>query len=144
MAGRTASAGDPVIPSPSAGIDFQFIVDSDLHFTKCDSQTVSIREDKQADVKKIMQLIEQAGESNENNLSAVIVPGDLTDHGWDGSSFAGWYYGGKIDELSGVKKQYVGPIEQAIAESPNQSIVKEMKVYVGIGNHDTYVPPPYL
>ena len=97
-----------------------FIVDSDLHFTE-----KGIRYDKKNHVAKIIDLCKEG-------IDAVICPGDLTDHGWNGKKIFGWKYGGKEDEVSPLITEYIEPIS------------KHTNIYLCKGNHDGYVPWPYL
>jgi predicted MPP superfamily phosphohydrolase len=97
-----------------------FLVDSDLHFTN------QIRSYKKNHVEKIINLCQN------QNINALICPGDLTNNGWDGANMCGWYYGGKQDQLTPLKEQYVKPLEYYLP------------VYLCAGNHDYYVPRPYI
>lgn len=97
-----------------------FLVDSDIHFTD------TIRSYKSDHVKKIIDLCQT------EKIDALICPGDLTDDGWDGANMCGWYYGGKQDQLTPLKEQYVEPLD------------KHLPVYLCAGNHDYYVPRPYI
>lgn len=97
-----------------------FLVDSDLHFTN------TIRSYKKDHVKKIIAMCEN------EKIDALICPGDLTNDGWDGANLCGWYYGGKQDQLTPLKEQYVEPLDS------------HLSVYLCAGNHDYYVPRPYI
>ena len=98
----------------------KFLVDSDLHFRR------NIRNDKLDHVKKITNLC------NQEKINALICPGDLTNNGWNGKHILCWYYGGKEDQLTPLKKQYVDILSQ------------KLPVYLCGGNHDYYVPWPYI
>ncbi len=99
---------------------FKFIVDSDLHFKH------DIRSVKRNNVQKITEKIKN------DNIKAIICPGDLTNNGWDGKKFWKWKYGGDFNQLGPLKKDYVEPLED------------HTNVYLCAGNHDTYVPWPYF
>lgn len=98
----------------------KFLVNSDLHFTD------TIRGAMENNVAKIV------AENDKGKIDALICPGDLTDMGWDGSHLFCWNYGGTQDQLGALISQYVTPLD------------KITKVYLGPGNHDTYVPWPYV
>ncbi len=98
-----------------------FLVDSDLHF-----KDNVIRKAKYDHVQNITDLCQK------QTISALICPGDLTNNGWDGSKFLFWKYGGKEDQLTPLKEQYVNPLS------------KLLQVYLCGGNHDYYVPWPYI
>lgn len=93
------------------------VIDSDLHF-KADG----IRFDKADHLAKLRQL---------SDIDAIICAGDLTNNGFDGKRFLCWPYGGSEDQLS--------PMAQHIDEL--QTIAP---TYVSMGNHDNYVPWPYI
>lgn len=97
-----------------------FLVDSDLHFEH------EIKSYKRDHVNKIKKLCET------DKIDALICPGDLTENGWDGSHLFCWKYGGEYSQLAPLKEQYVEPLE------------KVLPVYLCHGNHDEYVPKPYL
>jgi hypothetical protein len=79
-------------------MSFSFVIDSgsvpnfpvsyfiDIHFgTRYnESGSCHIRNDKCNNISKILQL--------KDEISAVIVTGDLTDRGYDGKSLLGWKY----------------------------------------------------
>lgn len=98
----------------------KFAVVSDLHFTD------RIKDNKTDYVEKLTALCEEEG------VDAIICAGDLTDNGTNGGSLCCWNYGGKQDQLTPLKEQFVEPLEQ------------HTNVYLCMGNHDTYVPWPYI
>jgi len=97
-----------------------FLVDSDIHFTN------TIRSYKSDHVKKITDLCQR------EKINALICPGDLTDSGGNGAHIFCWYYGGRQDQLTPLKKQYVEILD------------KHLPVYLCAGNHDYNVPRPYI
>jgi predicted MPP superfamily phosphohydrolase len=97
-----------------------FIVDSDIHFKH------QIKPYKSNHVEKIIEL------TRKEKINAVICPGDLTDNGWDGKHLFCRKYGGDYDQLTPLKTQFVEPLE------------KYVPVYLCVGNHDYYVPKPYI
>lgn len=98
----------------------KFLVDSDLHFRH------HITDYKKNHVEKIIK------ECDKEKIDALICPGDLTNNGWDGSHLLCWKYGGDVDQLKPLKEEYVKPLE------------KHLPVYLCHGNHDKYVPRPYI
>lgn len=97
-----------------------FLLDSDLHFK------YGIIEYKSDHVNKIIEQV------SKEKIDALICAGDLTNNGWDGSHILCWKYGGEYDQLSPLKEQFVEPLE------------KHLPVYLCHGNHDKYVPRPYI
>lgn len=97
-----------------------FIVDSDIHFEH------EIKQYKSNHVKLITDLCQT------EKIDAVICPGDLTNNGWNGANLCGWSYGGDYDQLTPLKEQFVEPLE------------RHVPVYLCAGNHDYYVPSPYI
>ena len=100
-------------------MSIKLIIDSDLHFEK-----KGIRPDKENHLGKIGTL---------TDIDAMICSGDLTNNGWDGKSTLGWYYGGTEDEVTPLKN-FINFIETDY----------KIPVYICDGNHDQYVPWPYL
>lgn len=101
-------------------MSFTFLVDSDLHFRNV------IKPTKADHVDKILDL------SRKERISALICPGDLTNDGYNGAKLLCWYYGGDENQVGALKKQYVDIISNW------------MPVYLCAGNHDYYVPWPYI
>lgn len=85
-----------------------FIHDSDLHYNKNSSR-------KKNNVKKILNI----------SPDFVIVTGDLTDNGYDGSNFLCFNYGGDEDQLTPLKQKYVNVLDY-----------NDIPVYLCDGNHD--------
>jgi 3',5'-cyclic AMP phosphodiesterase CpdA len=98
----------------------RLIIDSDLHFK--DGQ---IRKSKTDHVETILSIVP------EYEVDAIICAGDLTDSGYDGKHLCCWHYGGKDDQVSPLVK-FVNAIEHTAP------------VYLCMGNHDNYVPWPYV
>lgn len=97
-----------------------FVVDSDIHFKH------EIKNYKADHVQKITDL------ADKEKVDALICVGDLTENGWDGKKSLCWKYGGDYDQLTPLKEQYV------------KLISKKMPVFLCAGNHDYYVPWPYI
>lgn len=108
----------------------RFLFESDLHFTE--EKTLNKIPVRGIDVANWCE-----HNKSEKPISAIICIGDLTDHGYDGKylNFGcfKWYYGGKTNQLGKFISDYVEPIEKT-----------NIPLYCCIGNHDTYVPRPYL
>lgn len=79
-----------------------------------------LRSPKRANVSRIIS----------SDVDFLIVAGDLTDHGTDGRGT--FCLPGGEDELGPFLDNYYDPIS------------KHMKIYLCAGNHDNYVPKPYL
>lgn len=101
-------------------MELNLVIDSDLHFT-----AAGIRADKADHLTKIEKL------SESTYIDAIICAGDLTDNGFDGKSFLCWQYGGTEDQVTPLARY----IERLQTIAPT---------YVAMGNHDHYVPWPYL
>lgn len=109
-------------------VNFKFIADSDIHFGKIvDGELARPRSDKANNMINILKEI-----NDDPLIKCVIACGDLTEHGYDGKSALGWNYGGKINEFGSFILQYVTPIK----------VIKP--IYMCAGNHDKYVPWPYV
>lgn len=100
----------------------KLIIDSDLHF--CDGKIRIDKTDHLAIIKEIHRT---------ENVDAMICMGDLTESGTDGKSFLCWQYGGVDDQVTPLK-MFVNKIENEYG----------IKIFLGEGNHDEYVPWPYL
>lgn len=85
-----------------------FIHDSDLHYDENSSR-------KKNNVQKILDI----------DPDFVVVTGDLTSNGYDGSHFLCFNYGGDEDQLTPLKEKYVNVIEN-----------NDIPVYLCDGNHD--------
>lgn len=96
------------------------IIDSDLHF-----KNGYIRLDKYNHSDIILDV------STKNNIDAIICAGDLTNNGFSGKHLCCWYYGGTENQITPLLN-YVKKIE------------KVAPVYLCMGNHDTYIPRPYI
>ncbi len=96
----------------------KLIVNSDLHF-----QRGSIREDKVNHLATIQRINQSEG------VDAVICAGDLTNNGFDGKALLCWRYGGTEDQVTPLK-EFVDALGAP--------------TYLCEGNHDQYVPWPYL
>ena len=93
---------------------FIFAIDSDLHFDP-------VRSEKKDNAEHIIN----------SGADFLIVTGDMTKRGTDGNSLCCFINGGK-DHLSGFMDDYYEPIS------------KRMPVYLCAGNHDNWVPWPYI
>jgi predicted phosphodiesterase len=105
---------------------FTFAVDSDIHY---DSN--GCRADKSDNVENI---ISSAGDLS-NRVEFEIICGDLTNHGTDGTTtcfFWGRDKSKNQDEVGMFVNDYLKPV------------LTRMPVYLCAGNHDQYVPFPYL
>ncbi len=89
----------------------KFVLESDLHYKKNGSK----RSAKQGSSAKIVGI----------DADFVIVAGDLTDNGYDGSRIGCFRYGGFSNQLKPFIDDYVTPIEESGKD-----------VYLCIGNHD--------
>ncbi len=98
----------------------RLVIDSDLHF-----RNGSIRPDKSHHETLIKKLAES------EKLDAVICAGDLTEKGYDGKKFMCWQYGGPDDQVTPLRN-FVDALQPVVP------------VYLCEGNHDQYVPWPYL
>lgn len=106
---------------------FSFIIDSDLHFGKSldeNGNAIIFQRNKKNHIEKILKLIKE----NPDEIKAVICPGDLTEHGWNGALKC---ITKTPDELTPLKKEYVKPIEDV-----------GVPVYLCVGNHDNTIPLP--
>ena len=101
----------------------KFIVISDLHCT--DKLSIG----KQQIINRIINELTNA-DLTLDKINMVIIPGDLTDNGYDGEQLLGWKFGGDQDQLDVLIKDVIEPLE------------KYTKVYICAGNHDEYVKPP--
>jgi len=106
----------------------KFIVDGDVHFS-----ADGIRQDKQEYWNDFLESLK----IKSKRPDFILLVGDLTNHGWDGKNIHAcnwsWNYGGKEDEFTPFLKQYVEPLKHYGVD-----------LYAIYGNHDTYVPWPYL
>jgi len=105
---------------------WSIVLSSDLHFGSLKSESgIDIRADKKEQVKNILEM------KDEHNVEIVISVGDLTEYGTDGNS---WCSCRKMvdDELTPLKEKWVKPLED-----------NNIKVLLGIGNHDSYTGHPY-
>lgn len=91
-------------------------LDSDIHFS-----SKGIRSDKQNHLSLMKEL------SKSISIDAIICAGDLTEHGYDGSKFLCWKFGGDEDQITPLKN-YVKEIEKEVTPF----------IYLCLGNHDKY------
>lgn len=106
----------------------KIILDSDQHYHHDDStnqMVIGTNKDPNT-VNKIISLI------TDNDISAVILPGDFTIYGWDAKRFACFFKNGDYDECGAFINQCYLPIKD-----------KARNVLLCAGNHDTYVKWPY-
>lgn len=102
---------------------WSIIVASDLHFGKSADFLCA----KIEILNKIIQ------KKDEDNIQVVISAGDLTEYGTDGFQMCGLMKKNNNNELISLKNQWVKPLED-----------NNITILLTIGNHDTYVPWPYL
>jgi DNA repair exonuclease SbcCD nuclease subunit len=107
---------------------FTFYLDSDIHYGSKNNRNnrFGIRDDKINNIENMLKL------NNDEPCSAVIVAGDLTDSGYNGAKFLCWNYGGTENQVGLFQVDYIDPLLRVIP------------TYICEGNHDTYVPWPYV
>ena len=96
----------------------KFFIESDIHFTKD-----GIRSDKRKSVETMLKY---------DDVDVILCVGDLTDNGWDGGGILCWKYGGESDQLTPLKNDYIKPL------------YNRFRLLLCLGNHDYYVPKPYI
>src|SRR3989344_677219 len=77
-------------------------------------------------VKRVSDLIDSTGDE----IKAVIIPGDLTYNGFDGSKIIGYEYGGDQDQLSTLHNKIIKVLEHKV------------RIYLCAGDHDYHVKWP--
>jgi predicted phosphodiesterase len=99
---------------------------SDIHYGSTD-------EPERSNITEFMKM------ATETDIGAVIVPGDLTSHGYDGEIIGECMWrlfgkhnfwcigGGEVDELHMLKQKFIKPLEDA-----------KKPIFLCHGNHDTY------
>jgi Icc-related predicted phosphoesterase len=100
---------------------FTFVCDSDLHFEERGLNDLP-RPEKDNNVSIIQSL----------NPDLVIVAGDLTNNGSDGSKICCLPISGHQCQLQAYEEKYVKPLEQFTS------------VYASMGNHDNWTYFPYV
>ena len=100
----------------------KFIVVSDFH----------CRDKLSNDKKEIINRIINEIKEPDSQITSVIMPGDLTNNGYDGMSMFGYKYGGEQNQLGVLHHNIIEPLEEYT------------NVYLCAGNHDTYTKRPYF
>jgi len=104
---------------------FVFICDSDLHFqSTVPGGPIVVPRSEKADNVLIITRIKP---------DFVIMAGDLTNNGSDGSTFCYIPISGPEKQLQAYLSQYVQPIQAHV-----------IPIYAAMGNHDNYTYPPYV
>lgn len=104
------------------------ILDSDQHYHYEDSDKkiiIGINKDSNT-LNKILNLC------NENHISAIVLPGDFTNHGFDAKRFCCFFKNGQYDEFGTFINEFYTPLKN-----------KVNNVLCSIGNHSSYVAFPY-
>lgn len=102
---------------------FYFYCDSDLHFSADDDDDITPMSYKNNNATKVI----------EAKPDLVLVAGDMTNNGSDGSKFMCIPISGPEKQLQGYLTQYVEPIT-----------ANGIQVYSCLGNHDNWTYPPYV